>query len=633
MSTRNEEHQHVTDCKKTTVPKGLSQDCTTTVQIKRRKNVEEKNLRLSDDENENLKKDQLPVSVQKEVDISTSSEVESMCQFIDDFTDQDAPYKVIKKKTSSVQIPTKSIIESRDDVQNVESDTSNNREEERKHVTDDDFVNKTNRADEDEKHQLATDCKKKTVPIGLSKGGIGKVQIKRKKNVDEKVMSLADDEDENLKKDQSTTSLQKEVDISSCSEVEAMYQYIDDGINLDVPFEIIKKKTVVVQRPKKYIFGCREDVQNVQSDISKYHEEEWKHVTDDEMLDKTCKTNITERLHIEDKTEKHQLATDCKENAVKKGVSKINSEKVPMTKRTENINEKIMSFPEKENENKEIDKSPGTFSTEEDIYKIYDAERLYQFIDNGNTLDGPSKFIMKDTTIIQRPSTDRYEKGEDVLIVGSDMLTNREQDMNHTDDDEIPKITGPTNGTQKPISENLDDEKNVILLQTTSVRAGCSERDSSMNRKTTDKATISYLAPLKSKMNVDNKNIDDERIRHRPTQTSIKETIQLTKEISDNFSIDEHESSDSSVLDNPFCTVSSCIDINSNEVKMDSNIWSEDVKLINTDGENTDSCSKNRRNDRYSVVGDDNVNDDDNNYDGEGNGDAGNAKSDVNDYE
>lgn len=113
-----------------------------------------------------------------------------------------------------------------------------------------------------------------------------------------------------------------------------------------------------------------------------------------------------------------------------------------------------------------------------------------------------------------------------------------------------------------------------------------------MNRKTAKKATGSYLPPSNSKMNVDNKNFDDERIRHRPTETSIKETNKLTKEIRENISIEELKSSESSVLDNPFCTGSTCIDLNTNEVKMDSNKCLKNVILNNTDRENADSCSK-----------------------------------------
>lgn len=128
---------------------------------------------------------------------------------------------------------------------------------------------------------------------------------------------------------------------------------------------------------------------------------------------------------------------------------------------------------------------------------------------------------------MQIPPTDIYEKGEEVYITESTMLSNSEHDMNNTDDDEMPRITVPTKGSQKPISENLDGEKDVIHSQTTSAHTG-----SSMNRKTAKKAMGSYLPPSNSKMYVDNKNFDDERIRHRPTETSIKETNKLTKEIS-----------------------------------------------------------------------------------------------------
>lgn len=248
-----------------------------------------------------------------------------MCQVIDDCTDRDVPYKVMNKKTSSVQISTKTLFESRDDIKHVKSDISHNPEMKRKHFTDEEFVDKTNRGDEHEKHQRDSDCKKKT--IGLSKGGMGKIQIKRKKNINDKVISSADDEDENLKKDQSPTSLQKEVDITSCSEVGPMYQY---GSNLDV--------AAVVQ----------------------------------------------------------------------------------------------LSF------------------------KTYEAERLYQFIDNSNTWNVPSKITTKNKTIMQIPSTDRYEKGKEFHITESNMLSNSEHDMNNTDDDEMPRITVPTKGSQKLISENLD---------------------------------------------------------------------------------------------------------------------------------------------------------------------------------
>ncbi|CAC5366501.1 unnamed protein product [Mytilus coruscus] len=155
-----------------------------------------------------------------------------------------------------------------------------------KHITDDEMLNKTaktnstgrlKRPDESEKHQHATDCKTNTVPKGLSKDGTAKVQIKRRKNVAENMLSLPDDEDENLKKDQSPVSLQKEVDITSSSEVEPMYQFIDDSTNLDVLSKVIKKKTNIVLRPTKHIFESREDVLIVESDISKNREEEMKH--------------------------------------------------------------------------------------------------------------------------------------------------------------------------------------------------------------------------------------------------------------------------------------------------------------------------------------------------------------------
>ncbi|CAC5366502.1 unnamed protein product [Mytilus coruscus] len=109
---------------------------------------------------------------------------------------------------------------------------------------------------------------------------------------------------------------------------------------------------------------------------------------------------------------------------------------------------------------------------------------------------------------------------------------------------------------------------NKILNQTVSTQG--------TEKLIADKATESYLAQLELKINVDNQNIDDGGIRHSAAEKPITETIPLTKENSDNFSVDEHERSDSSGLENPFCIVSSCIDLNSNDVKMDSNICSEE---------------------------------------------------------
>ncbi|CAC5360812.1 unnamed protein product [Mytilus coruscus] len=204
----------------------------------------------------------------------------------------------------------------------------------------------------------------------------------------------------------------------------------------------------------------------------------------------------------------------------------------------------MLNLPDDEDENLINDQSPVSFQKEVDInsssekevdISSSEVEPMYQFIDDSTDLDVLSKVIKKKTNIVLRPTKHIFESREDVLIV----------DFN--------------------------------------------TRHRKTNRKTADKATESYLAQLESKINVDNQNIDDGGIRHSAAEKPITETIPLTKENSDNFSVDEHERSDSSGLENPFCTVSSCIDLNSNDVKMDSNICSEEVILINTDGENTDS--------------------------------------------
>ncbi|CAC5390125.1 unnamed protein product [Mytilus coruscus] len=442
-----------------------------------------------------------------------------------------------------------------------------------------------------EEHNPATDYNNKTLPTGLSKVDTATEQIKRGKNGEGKTLSLPDDEDEILINDQSPVSLQKEVDIPSSSEAEPMYQLIDDEADLGESSKIKKNEINIVPKYTKDIFERKEGIQIVESNVSKKCEEERKHITDDEILNITTITNSTEKLNREDVMEEHLYTTDPKKNTVPEELLTITS-KVPMIKRTETNDKKIMKFPDKDDWNQKNDQSPVPFVNEEDTCDSSDEERRYQFIDGGTDLDVPSTFILKNTNISPRPTKDSLESREDVLIRESDISNHREQEMKDMSDNEILNQTVSTHDTENLISEKVDNANSVLHLQTISLGACFSGSESSINIKTADKTTESYLSEMNSEVNVANQNFNDVGIRHSAAEKCKTEAIPLPGETSDNVSMDEHESSDSSGLENPFCTVSSCIDSKRNEVKMDSNICSEEVILIDTDKENTDSCPK-----------------------------------------